>query len=264
MGAHRNTGLTRIPALVLLTLGAALFTTEPIQGQSEETLVAFDEGVRLFENEDYAAALGAFQIAETSGTVSSALFYNIGNTYFRLNQLGRAILYYERALRLDSSNEHIQHSLSVARERTEDRFSRIPEPVWISAWHAVVRFLQPGGLFAIGLLFYLFGIGLAAQRIYLGTPNDWLRRGFVVGLAVGCVLLIAGLYASHELTLVQEGVVLDTSTEVFELPDASEDPLVIVHEGLVVGLVNSRDNWREIRLPNGVTGWVRDDVLEAI
>ncbi len=245
-------------ALLVLLLSPAAFA------QPADVVLAFDEGVRRFETDEYAAALESFQTAESSGWESPALYYNMGNTYFRLNQLGRAILYYERARRLEPGDPLILHSLQIARERTVDRFSRVPDPIWTSAWNSLVGTMRPDGLFAVGLLFFLFGIGLAVQRIWSGTPNDWIRRGIVIGLGIGTLLVGAGLFSSSQMASRQHAVVLETSAQITAEPSDRAQPVVLVHEGLLVETLDETDGWAYVRLTNGVTGWVELQAVEAL
>lgn len=254
-----RTGLPLWGLLLLPLLG-----TWAAKAQPAEVVLAFDEGVRQYEAQQFAAALESFQAAESSGLESAALFYNLGNTYFRLNQLGRAILYYERARRLEPNNPLILHSLRVARERTVDRFSRVPDPVWTTAWNGLVGVMKPDGLFATGLLLFLFGIGLAAQRIWSGDQDDWIRRGMILGVGAGTVLLAAGLYASKQMISRHHAVVLDTSTQVHTAPEEGASTVVMVHEGLLLESLDVTDEWVYVRLPNGVTGWVESGSIEAL
>ena len=250
--------LSLLLALVGLLAGPAVLA------QDAEALATFEEGNRLYAEGAYAEALEHYRAVEEQCVVSSALYYNMGHAYFRLNRLGYAILYYERARRLRPGDPDLRHSLAVAQARTDNQITRIPDPVWVVGWNRVVAALDVRGLFAIGLLFYLFAAGLIARRIWLGVPNDWIRRGIFVGVVGGAVFLGAAFWASVERAHTRTAVVLETRTALHETAAADADVAYEVREGLIVDVLGERPGWVEVRLPNGATGWIAADAVAEV
>lgn len=249
--------------LILIAL-AGLIAGPVVLAQDADALATFEEGNRLYAEGAYAEAVERYRSVEERGVVSSALYYNMGHAYFRLNRLGYAILYYERARRLRPGDPDLRHSLAVARSRTDNQITRIPDPVWVVGWNRVVAALGVRGLYAIGLLFYLLTAGLIARRIWFGTPNDWIRRGIFVGIVGGAVFLGAAFWASVERASARTAVVLDTRAALHETADADADESYEVREGLVVDVLAERPGWFEVRLPNGATGWIAADAVAEV
>lgn len=222
----------------------------------------FDEGNRRYRMGDYQGAVDSYERALNHGFASEALYFNLGNAYFRLDQIGEAIRYYEKARRLAPDTPELQHNLSIAREQTVDTFSRLPEPFWVPVWSAVHRTVGSFGLFAIGTLFYLIGCGALALRIRTGqTP--WRRRIATAGLILAVCFISFGFASSANEVRDVEGVVLVEETTLREGPDGESSNLD-VHEGLVVQIESTTGEWTQVRLPNGTRGWLRSEDLGEI
>ncbi len=250
-----------VARLLLLVLATS---TSLAYGQSTETLRSFDAGNRFYQDGDYAAALDAYLAAEDAGHTSAALYYNLGNAYFRLDQLGQAIRHYERARRLLPDDRTLAHNLEVAQARAVDQFSQVPTPFWVRWWRGVVAVIGIGGFFAIGLVAYLLAAALLGYRLWTGVRNDWLRRGVAVASLFGLLFLAAAFGASVDRTMNRQAVLLDDVTTLRTQPLPDAEPLQPLHEGVILDLLRTQDHWVEVRLPNGVTGWLQYEALGEI
>lgn len=216
----------------------------------------FDEGNRRFTQGDYRGALEAYHEAEASGQVSGALFYNMGNAYYRLDQLGQAVRYYEKARRLLPDSPELAHNLEIVRARLQDQMSQLPEPFWRPWWRRFVTRFGVGGLFAAGFLLYLTAAAIAGYRIWTGTRSPWLRRGLTVSLSLGLLLVVLAFTASAERRLDRRAVVIATEIGLREAPRAGAPVTTTIHEGLLLDVLQEQDAWLQVRLPNGTTGWI--------
>lgn len=254
------------PRLLLASMAVAVFAfAQPGVAAAQgvgPAISDFDDGNRRYEMGDFQGAAESYHRALERGYASEALYFNLGNAYFRLDQVGRAIQFYEKARRVAPARAALRHNLSIAREHTEDNFSRLPEPFWMPFWKSTINAVGAGGLFAIGFSFYLLGCAALFLRIRRGqTP--WRRRVATIGLSLAIVILTAGFLASADELRTSDAVVLVDETALLEDPAGASSDLV-VHEGLVVGIVSTSGQWTEIRLPNGSRGWVRSEDLGEI
>ncbi|NCB98239.1 MAG: tetratricopeptide repeat protein, partial [Bacteroidia bacterium] len=92
-----------------------------------------------YSQANYQAALEGFLKIEKSGYVSSALFYNIGNAYFKMKEVGKSILYYERALKLDPADKDVINNLQLARDFSLDKIEEIPDFI-LKTWIKEVNY----------------------------------------------------------------------------------------------------------------------------
>ncbi len=247
-GAHK--------AAILGVLATLLFPCA-LSAQTQdipEAVRHFDEGNRLFREGAHRDAVTSYRNALEAGYASGALYYNMGNAYFRLDEIGQAIRFYEKARRYMPESEELAHNLAIARDRTTDSFSRLPAPFWRPAWNRLVRTLSPTGIFLLGLLGYGIASAALAMRIRR-TRSPWLRRAVLAGGVLAAFFVTFGFAASWEETHTVQAVMLADATDLTDRPDGSPTDLT-VHEGAVVEVVTVRAAWSEVRLPNGVQGWV--------
>lgn len=243
-------------AAILGMFATLLFPcTLPAQAQEIPQAVRhFDEGNRLFREGAHRDAVTSYQNALEAGYASGALYYNMGNAYFRLDEIGQAIRFYEKARRYMPESEELAHNLTIVRNRTADSFSQLPAPFWRPAWNRLVRTLSPTGIFLFGLLGYGMASAALALRIRR-TRSPWLRRAVLAGGLLAVFFVTFGFAASWEKTHTRQAVMLQDATNLTDRPDGSFTDLT-VHEGAVVEVVTIRAVWSEVRLPNGVQGWV--------
>ena len=229
-----------------------------------EPITAYQAGLESYLAGDYQAALDHFLTAEASGKTSGELLYNLGNTYFRLNNLGKAVLYYERARLLMPTDDLLNHSIRIARRKTMNRFGRIPRPFWSKYWTAIVARLGPGWMFFVGLCFYFTAVVFLGYRIWTKSRNDWLRRGFALSLLAALILIAAAFKASRDQAGTLTAVVQETSVDLRDSPSSVGEVEATVYEGLVVHIVDESESWLQIRLPDGTTGWVEGMTVEVV
>ena len=246
-----------IPILLFLLTSAAA-------AQPADLLQTFDRGTAALTDGRFAAAMDDFRTVESAGWGSAALYYNMGLTWYRMDRLGEAIQYLEKARRLDSEDPRIQHSLSVAERRRTDRFSHLPDPFWRTA-QAFVTGIFPAGLaFGLGLLAW-FGFGaLWTWQLISGVRSPWIRRIRQVALVVGLALLTHALLSSLSPASPPRSVVLDPAVALREQASEQATDVLTIHEGLVVDVQSVAGEWTLVELPNGTRGWISSRTLGAI
>ncbi len=251
------------PLYIALAAGAILMTGV-VNGQVDEATRLLDEGNQHFRNGDFDRARFAFEEALSHGVESGAAYYNLGNAYFRLDRLGKAMLNYQRAARIFPGDVALEHNLDLVRSRARDRLSVLPQPVWSKWWNGFVQNVGLGRLFWIGMAAWLAGLGLFGWRLYSESLTTGVRRLVSVlvllGLLGGAGAVATSVARSDELS----AVVTSGRTDVLEAPSNGSRILIVVHEALVVDVLSELDRWAHVRLPNGITGYVEKETIEVI
>lgn len=226
------------------------------------------QGAALYATQHYPEAAAAYEKAVAEGLRHPAVFYNLGNAYFRAGQLGRAVLWYERALRLDPGFEDARYNLEVVRENVAARFGKdqvkgaTAQPFWVTAVHwlplplLVVLVVVLDALF-FGLLLSLRFLSEGFLRTGLGVAAVFT---FIAGGASG-VLLYGRI---HYLERVRAAVVVSDEVVMRELPDAASREMPKLHAGHRVVVLRDSQGWRRIRLANRVEGWVPKETVEPV
>lgn len=243
--------------LVLLAPVAAAAQPAPVQR-------AFEDGTRLLRQGDYRGAVDAYEAALDAGYASGALYYNLGNAYYRLDDLGRAVRAYEQARRLLPDAPELAHNVEIVRSRMVDAVPQRPVPFWQRAWERLVHGVGPTVLFVAGLAAYLLALVLVALRLVRGRRGAWHRRALALAVLAGGLLLALAFAASWERARPSEAVVVADAAPLRAAPEAGAASELDVHAGLLLDVVQARPGWLEVRLPNGVQGWIAADAAAPL
>ncbi|MCU1282393.1 MAG: putative batE protein [bacterium] len=221
----------------------------------------FRRGNDAYFHGRYQEAVDAYEQVVALGVLSADLFYNLGNAYLKVEQLGPAIYNYERALELDPSQDDVRFNLGVAREaarkKGEDRLAGAEaQPFWMRV-AAQVTVNWASWIF-LGLYVALFALLIVLHFVQPGFLRVGMWSGFAfLGLAtlIGGALLGARLYLADR---VEQAIVLPEVVQVKEGPDPNYQSVFGVHAGLRVRVTEKEQDWVRIRLANGLEGWVRE------
>ena len=262
----------------ILSLLALLATFTAVAQQQEQSVaeqtvaVEFDNmtlwerGNQSYIDGDYAAAVTAYQAIENRGYSSSRLYYNMGNAYYKQGQIGRAILYYNRALVVSPSMDDARHNLEIAEAQTKDNIAVVPEfflnrymrtlrsAISCSAWSAMsVTFF---GVMLLFLLIFLLGSRIKVRKVGF--------YGAVVSLLLFVVVTIFGVSARNSIIDRPAAIVMSSAISVKSSPDRAATDLFVLHEGTKVEVSSEVDGWSEITIADGKKGWTESAHLERI
>lgn len=218
----------------------------------------FKEAEQLYSSGDYNAALEKYAAIESSGKESKALYYNMGNAYFKLNKVGPSILYYERALRMSPGDEDVLFNLQLAKLRTVDQFEKMPV-FFVNKLCLEVSNWFNSTIWAV-LFNIIFGLMIAGIALFLFSNSYQNKRGIIVGIVLSFIIAITLLlfaYSKYEIELSNhEGVIFVPNTYVKSSPDENGTDVFMLHEGTKVEVLEDLNGWYRIRVEDGKKGWV--------
>ncbi|MDY0344357.1 MAG: tetratricopeptide repeat protein [Lentimicrobium sp.] len=214
----------------------------------------------------YENAIDLYENILKNGQESSKLYYNLGNAYFKTEQIPQAILNFERALMFDPSNEDYQYNLKVANAKIVDKIEVIPELFYLRWWATIKQWFPPDtwislALTAFTLIFFALALFLLSKQI--------IQRKIMFGSGVifFIVAILSGTiaYQTYKSNESEKGAIVFTPTlPVKSSPDDSSIDLFVIHEGLKVQLIDKIGDWYEIRIANGSKGWVKTTTVEPL
>ena len=215
---------------------------------------------------EYARAEENYLRIIADGKLSAKLYFNLANALFKQEKLGKAILYYNRALRLDPSDEDIQHNLAMAESLTKDRIERVPE-FFLKTWIKSLRGALSCTAWSV-LSLILLVASLAFALIYLLAQRLSLRKmGFYMMATAALLFVVATAFAWSERNMLverNEAIVMNTAVSIKSSPDRSATELFVLHEGTKVTIGETIDGWAEVRIADGRKGWIEDERIERI
>lgn len=219
-----------------------------------------------YVNSNYDEAIELYDSIYHAGYSSHELFYNLGNAYFKVDNIGKAILYYSRAEAIIPTDEDTKHNMAVVSNYVKDKIDPIPE-LFIEKWFGLLRMnLASNGWAIISLI--ALSMSLSFVILYLLSKNLPRRKvGFFGALGLFFVFVFSTSWSISERSKVVDpkiAVVMSSMASVKSSPDASSKDLFTLHEGTKVKIISSLNDWSEIVIADGNKGWVLDDRIQTI
>jgi len=220
----------------------------------------------FYEQNEYSKAIVEYESLVDSGFISAALFYNLGNAYFRNNNLKWAILYYERAKRLAPNDEAINDNLELSYTLIFDKVEAVPE-LFLLTWGKAIRDMmtvRAWSWLSIGSFITMLVFGL----IFLFIRKISVRQ-IAFGICLTCILLSAtsftfGYFNKANIERTDEAIVFVPSVTIKSSPTDSGNNLFILHEGIKVRIEDRIGEWCEVRIADGKKGWIRISDIKVI
>lgn len=215
---------------------------------------------------EYATALDIYQHIEKDGYVSARLWYNMGNTYYKLQDDGKAILYYERALKLDPSNSDVKHNLEIARLKILDKIETVPEFI-LTTWTKDLRNTMSSDKWAWTGVALLFIVALLLLAFRFAPLASQRKISFVLACLVSLCVILSFAFSISLKSNVESGdgaVVLVPVSNVKSAPNSTGGNLFILHEGTKVEILEHVGQWSRIELSDGRQGWMLSKDFEII
>ena len=216
--------------------------------------------------EDFATAEQMYLQLVQMGE-STDIYYNLACTYYRQDNIAKAVLWFERAAQLDPSDEDIRFNLAMARSKTVDRIIPKHEMFFVSAWkslmhsHSVTEWAYWGiSSFVLMLLLgalYFFSSSLALRKLgFFGAMSMLLL----------CIVFNILAYNLRDYNNTHTaGIIMEPAVTVKSTPTKSGTDLFVVHEGTHVEIKdNTMRDWSEIQIADGKVGWIEKSTYEAI
>ena len=225
------------------------------------------EGDEAYQKNDFAAAIDIYEELLSVEGESAAVYYNLGNSYYKTGSVAKAILNYERALLLDPGDADTRFNLEMAKGKAVDKIIPTPE-VFIVTWaNSVVNSMSESSWSVLAIVCFL--LVLAGVVLYIFGNSLWMKKtGFIGGVVMVIIAVCANLAASSqkdEIVRRNACIVLSPSVTVKSTPDDSGTDLFVIHEGTKVFIDDdTMSEWKEVRLEDGKKGWMPAAAIEAI
>ncbi len=221
----------------------------------------------LYEKGDYAAAAVMYEDIIASHGTSANLYYNLGNSYYKLKDIAHAILNYERALLLNQGDSDIRGNLAIARGMTVDKVTPPSELFFVSWWRGFANIVSIDFWATIAIV--AFALMLAGVFIYLFiSALMWRKIGVYGAMTMLALTLLANLAAAYQRSSIihrTTAIVMQPAVSVKSSPSESSTSLFVMHGGSKVEILDSSmKDWMEVELEEGKKGWVRVETIEVI
>jgi len=271
-------GLRRMALLAFIAVMACPAASHArVEIDPEVTIELYNDGCDHYEQDDFVGAKDRFLAAALVRWQNPDLFYNLGACYFRMGDLGRAILYYERAKELAPRDASIAHNLELARSRIVDKVEPTERNILVQLFVDIYSLFNVNEWTVISLSLYLTLMAVVIAVILLkgetkregsGPRRKSVRRMLI---RIGATLLILTLFCGTNTVIkVRAFNALDYGIVVAEAMKARSGPkeefaqVFELHSGTKVRIQTTKDDWYQISIETGLSGWLPKESVETI
>jgi tetratricopeptide (TPR) repeat protein len=257
---------TRSSMLFKKSIGVILFLLIITFANARDLSKAIDSANTAYSKGYYDKAIKLYTTITDANKESAEIYFNLGNAYFKTNNIGLAILNYERAKKLAPNDEDILTNLKFANQKTEDKIENAPQ-LFLTEWkNGFIDIMneKSWSLLCISSLC----IALLFITLFITSSNSSSKKfGFYLGITVGLLSIILFFIAqqkyNHSLKS-DEAIITSTSVTISGSPNEKGTKLFILHEGTKVIITQESDDWTEVKIANGNVGWLKTSELKSI
>jgi len=251
--------------LALIIICSILFST-PVEyddSSAENLDTYYQSGLDYYQSRAYQNAKTSLEKVLENNWESPELYYNLGNVYYRLNDISGAVWAYEMCLHHAPTHEDAKFNLKLVNVNVKDRIA-IPEaPIYLKLYMGIKERFTPNEWVKITLgLFVLFLLFVLVRKFwgYLWLLN--ISENFMLILI--CITFLFSLHSIWSDSNISQGIIYTQSVDVLSEPNTQSITLFQVHEGLKVSITQNSRNWVEIELVDGKSGWISGNQIRAI
>jgi tetratricopeptide (TPR) repeat protein len=249
---------------LIYTILAVIILSSSMWAESAEAMLK--RGNEFYIAKNYNKAIEAYENLTEQGYQGPELFYNLGNSYFRVGKLGYAVLYLEKAHKLAPSDEDINHNLAFVNLQTIDKIETLPPFFLFVWWENLLSLFSVSGWTIFTYIIYVLLLGIIV--LYTFASDSFVQRLTVYSglftvllLALSITILAVNVHRENNL---KKAVVIEQSVTAKLSPDNKSNDAFVIHEGLKVTVEDHLSNWIKIRLEDGKIGWLTNENIRII
>ena len=239
------------------------FTCLLAKGQGESN---FTRATEAYNEGDFKKAIELYNTILEDGQHSAALYFNLGNSYYKLNEIASSIYFYEKALLLKPKDPEILNNLGYAQNMTLDAIDTMPE-TGLSKIYKMVTHQLSFDQWAYVSIFFMFLFVILYILFYYFQYSSRKRWAFIVSfiaLFIAIVAVVFGYIQYKDFKKDQPAIVFADEVGINSEPNTKSDEVFVLHAGTKVNVLDELDDWKKIRIADGKTGWVPSENIKLL
>ena len=225
----------------------------------------FDQSNAFYTDGKYQMAIDGYKDILNSGFESAELYYNLGNAFYKLNNIPESNFFYEKARSISPTDEDILINLSYAQNLRIDKIEKLPITQTQNFKINILNLLSERGWSV--LLIILAWIACVSFVLYLSVNNSGNKRIFFtqfIILMIGFIVVFTINYEKKNLNNEKFAIIYDKEIEVWSEPNKISELKFLLHEGTKVKQVDTIQDWVNIQLENGTLGWIQSSSIKTL
>ena len=243
-----------------------MFLLAQVVGFSQTNQELFNEANKFYKKEAYNEAISIYKTIEETDYVSADLYYNLGNSYYKLNKVAPAIYYFEKALKINPNHTDAANNLKFANRMIIDEIEELPKTFFqkiaenityklsFETW-AIVAIVAS---FLAAILFLLYYFSKTTK-----TKLVFFNLSILVSILFAFSIFFAfSAYNFHKKN--RNAIIFEPKVEINNAPSLNSEVLFELHEGTKVKILDDLQGWKKIKLADGKIGWITSSAVKEI
>ena len=231
-----------------------------------ENEVGFKSGIELYNKGDYNEAINLFVKIINNGEHSDELYFNLGNSYYKLNDIPNSIYYFEKALKLNPNDNDILNNLTYSQNMLIDKIDQLPSNQLLDFINYISMFFSIKQWLILGIIFLYFFLILFV--IYFFKNDSIAKKNyFTLSSAFFCltiIFILIGVTKFENQKSNIQAIIFDKKIDFRTEPNYRSEIQFNLHEGTKVNIVDELDDWVLVELSNGASGWMELKSIKKI
>ncbi|RBP34795.1 SH3 domain-containing protein [Oceanihabitans sediminis] len=226
----------------------------------------FEEGNALYNEGKFTDAISKYESILDAEKHSAALYFNLGNAHYKLNNIAPSIYYYEKALQLAPNDKEIQNNIVFARNMTIDAIDVVPEVGFSKLFKNISNTFSFDAWAYISVITMLLFV-LLSLLYYFSYSTTRKRLAFIGGSSFLLLCFVSLFFAFNKYDIDKKdrpAIVFQQEALVKSEPNLRSEEAFRLHEGTKVQILDTLENWKKIKLSDGKVGWISSDAIKAL
>ena len=228
--------------------------------------VIFDQATAAYNAGEYEKAATHYLTIVEKGEHSSELYFNLGNCYYKLNQIAPSIYYYEKALLLNPNDSEVLNNLGYAKNMSLDAIEILPETGISKIYKNATEFLSFDQWSYVTILFVLLFVIFYIAFFYFRYATK-KRIAFIasaISIIIALISFVFAFLAYTDFKADQPAIIFANEATVKSEPNTRSQAIFKLHEGTKVNVLEELNEWKKIKIADGKTGWMPKEDLKML
>ena len=239
-----------------------LFISIYSNAQSSEIL--FEKGNQAYKNKQYEIALKNYFQINNKKDISADLYYNIGNTNFRLNDYANAILYYERGILLKPYDDNLNTNLKIAKARLKSDVYIMPNFFLVDWWNNISNLFISSTWTIVSIILLLISCIVFTYYYFSVNNKKFFFYSFILSSLLFIVSFFAGFTRQKQIQSKDNAIVFSESTTGKDSPDENSTDKIKIVKGQKIKIIDKSNNWIKIKTEDGKEAWIENKNIVII
>jgi tetratricopeptide (TPR) repeat protein len=240
------------------------FLTFCVSAQKGDAL--FNEATEAYNKGEFDVAIKLYHRILEGGEHSAALYFNMGNSYYKINKIPESIYYFEKSLLLNPKDEEVKTNLGYAQNMTLDAIDSLPQTNISKFYKNITQTFSFDGWAYLSIIFLILFVLLYIAFYYFeySSRKRWAFITSILFLVLSITSFAFAFIVQEDFNANNPAIVFADEIEIKAEPNESSQEVFTLHAGTKVNVVEKLNDWNKIKLTDGETGWIPSKEIKLL